>query len=95
MGEGGGRAQVLGMREPLDLRREVEVLPALRCDPLDLRQPEAERLGFMSALLRARATSLDLGHDGSVLGPGCSIPVDEALVLGAREFVDGLPLALR
>jgi hypothetical protein len=95
MGEGGGRAQVLGMREPLDLRHEVEVLPALRCDPLDLREPEAEQLGFMSAFLRARATCLDLGHDGSVLGPGGSISVDEGPVLGARELVDGLPLALR
>ena len=61
----GGEAQLLGVAESLRLGAQSDVLPRLRLDALDLRQPDPEKLRLLGALPGAR-------HD--LLEPALDVP---------------------
>ena len=87
-----GRAQVLGVGEPLDLLGQCDVLAGLRLHALDLRQAEPQQLGLTGPVAGAVHQLRQLGIHPRPLRPRGPVPHERVAVVGAAEGVQRLPL---
>ncbi len=87
--------QAIGMGEPFLLREQVAVLAVSGRQPLDLTEPEPQRIGLHGALTRLRRDLLELTVHLMVQAVGALIFGEHHDKLGTRVTVQRLTLPAR